>query len=136
MGLVLDTSALIHVEKNQNAFVQVEILTEDLVIPTIVWAELLIGLYMANSTEKRQSRRAFLAKVLQLGSLLPMSESACNHYARIYCELRKKGLAIPQNDLQVASIALATGYGVLLGPQDEMHYRKVDNLRIEVLSNL
>jgi predicted nucleic acid-binding protein len=40
---------------------------------------------------------------------------------------------IPSNDLAVAATALELGYGVLVGPRDEGHFRQVPGLRIVVL---
>ena len=40
---------------------------------------------------------------------------------------------IPANDLAVAATALQLEYGVLVGPQDEAHFRRVPGLRCECL---
>ena len=43
---------------------------------------------------------------------------------------RTEGLAL---DLAVAAIALQLGFGVLVGPNGEAHFRRVEGLRVEVL---
>jgi predicted nucleic acid-binding protein len=40
---------------------------------------------------------------------------------------------IPQNDIAVAATARAAGFGVLTGPQDEKHFKRVRGLAIRVL---
>ena len=40
---------------------------------------------------------------------------------------------LPSNDMAVAATALHLGYGVLIGPPDEAHFRSVPDLRVEVL---
>ncbi len=46
--------------------------------------------------------------------------------ARVIC-------LIPQNDMAVAATARALGFGVLVGPADESHFRAVPDLEVRVL---
>lgn len=55
------------------------------------------------------------------------------HYADIFAELSEAGTMIPQNDLTVAATARTLGFGVLVGPKDEVHFRKVEGLVVRVL---
>lgn len=41
---------------------------------------------------------------------------------------------IPQNDIAVAATARAIGFGVLVGPSDEVHFRQVPGLDVRVLN--
>ena len=41
---------------------------------------------------------------------------------------------IPGNDLMVAATALQLGFGVLVGPQDERHFRAVPKLEVRAIS--
>lgn len=54
----------------------------------------------------------------------------CSH---IYAKLTAAGAMIPQNDLAVAATARMMRFGVLVGPEDEMHFRKVAGLDVRVL---
>jgi len=108
MGLVIDTSA-------------------------IVWAEALIGVYLAGTPEQAARRRGFLEKIRLLTSLESFGDDAAECYASLYAGLRNKGIAIPQNDLQVAALALSLGFGVLVGENDEDHFRRIEELRVECL---
>ena len=55
-------------------------------------------------------------------------------WAEIVGALRVSGTPIPSNDAQVAATALGLGFGVLVGPADEAHFRRVPGLRVHVLS--
>jgi len=54
-------------------------------------------------------------------------------WAEIFAALHRRGQAIPANDLAVAATALHLGFGVLVGPSGEDHFRRVDGLRVVVL---
>jgi len=101
----------------------------------IVWAEALIGVRFADGPERAARRRGLLERIRLLTDLEPLTPNAAEIYADLYCQLRKAGKTIPQNDLQVAAICLNLGYGILIGPKDERHFRQIKNLRIEVLPN-
>jgi predicted nucleic acid-binding protein len=47
--------------------------------------------------------------------------------------LSRAGRLIPSNDLAVAATALDLGFGVLVGPTDEAHFRAVPGLRVVAL---
>ena len=50
------------------------------------------------------------------------------------CALSRRGQLIPSNDLAVAATAQHLGFGVLVGPSDEHHFRRVSGLRVETLA--
>ena len=55
-------------------------------------------------------------------------------WARLFSTLSRAGQLIPANDLAVAATAVHLGFGVLVGPADERHFRLVPGLRVEILS--
>lgn len=133
MGLVLDTSAIVHLERHPPASAQLPFADESLVLPIIVWAEALIGVRLADSPERAARRRGLLERVRLLAGLEPFTAEAAEIYADLYFALRTSGRTIPQNDLQIAATALALDFGVLVGSRDEQHFRQIENLRVEVL---
>ena len=133
MGLVIDTSALISLERTRIGGGSLSFGEETLVLPGIVWAEALIGVYLAATPERAARRRGFLEKIRLLTPLEPFGDEAAERYASLYVGLRRKGIAIPQNDLQVAALALSLGFGVLVGKADESHFRRIESLRVECL---
>ena len=55
-------------------------------------------------------------------------------WAEVVGALRSSGNPIPSNDAQVAATALGLGFGVLVGPADEAHFRRVPGLEVRVLA--
>ena len=136
MGLVIDTSALVAAER-VSATWEATLSTlgnEPVALPAIVCAELLTGVRLARSTARAASRRAkidaLLAKVLVVEFGLPIAE----RWAELFATLSRRGRLIPANDLAVAATVLHLGFGVLVGPQDEAHFRSVPGLRVERLA--
>ena len=136
MGIVLATSALIELERSLDresppSFPH----HEPAVIPAIVWAEALIGARLADSPARAARRRAHLEAVRSQAKIEPFTPEAAEHYADIYAELSKLGALIPQNDIAVAATGRLLGFGVLVGPQDEEHFRRVPGLAVHVVSH-
>lgn len=134
MGLILDTSALITMERASINGGEINLNEEDeLFIPAIVWAEALTGVRRADSAMRAAKRMSFLEKIRRVAGVEPFSEFTAEHYADIYAELSTGGLMIPQNDISVAATARSLGCGVLVGPKDEAHFRRVQGLEVRVL---
>ena len=77
------------------------------------------------------------AKIHALVARLPIAEftaEVAERWAQLYATLSRLGARIPSNDLAVAATALHLGYGVLIGPRHEGHFRAVPDLRVEVLA--
>ena len=55
-------------------------------------------------------------------------------WATPFVALSRKGRLIPANDLAVAATAVHLGFGVLVGPDDEAHFRAVPHLRVQALT--
>ncbi|MEX1256142.1 MAG: hypothetical protein WEG36_00840 [Gemmatimonadota bacterium] len=58
-----------------------------------------------------------------------------NRWAGLFAQLHRTGALVPASDLAVAATALHLGFGVLVGPADESHFRRVVGLRVEVLTS-
>jgi predicted nucleic acid-binding protein len=133
MGLILDTSAIIAweraLERGANLDLDEE---EELALPAIVWAEALIGVRLASSAAKAAQRRARLEAIRRVLEVQAFTPEVAEHYADIFSELSAAGTMIPQNDLAVAATARALGFGVLVGPEDEAHFRRVPGLTVRV----
>jgi len=77
-----------------------------------------------------------LARVETLVSRLPVvdfTREIAERWAEVFSALSRAGEMIPANDLAVAATALQLGFGVLVGPRDERHFRRVTGLRCERL---
>ena len=119
MGFVLDTSALIELERALDAHdgghTESMPWDDEIALPAAVWAEALIGVRMADSPAR-----------LHAGE--PTST------ADISAELSARGALIPQNDIAVAATARELGFGVLVGPRDEVHFRRVQGVGVKVIA--
>lgn len=135
MAIVLDTSALIELEKSlvqgKSPALPAD---EGVVIPVIVWAEALIGARLADSPVRAARRRAQLDAIRQEADIQPFTPEIAEHYADIYAELSERGGLIPQNDLAVAATCRALKASLLVGPNDEAHFRRVPGLAVRVVA--
>jgi len=134
MGLILDTSAIVVWERSWDSGRVIDLGSEEeLAMPALVWAEALAGVRLADSPGRAARRLARLEAIRHLTGVEPFDARIAAHYADIFAELHQQGSLIPQNDLQVAATARSLGFGVLIGPRDEAHFRRVNGLVIRVL---
>ena|ERR1700733_15198802 len=133
MGLVIDTSALVALERARADWSQ-RLPDEPAVVAAIVYAELLVGVRMADSRRRAAIRRVKIDALLAVVPIAPFGPAEAERWADLYDQLRRSGHLIPANDLAVAATALERQYGVLVGPDDEAHFRRVPKLRIVVLT--
>jgi tRNA(fMet)-specific endonuclease VapC len=132
MGLVIDTSALVALERSNTVWSE-GLPDEPAAIAAIVFAELLVGVNMAESRRRAAGRRAKIEALITITRVVDFGLAAAERWADLYTELSRRGQLIPSNDLVVAATALELEYGVLVGPTDEAHFRRVPKLRVVVL---
>jgi tRNA(fMet)-specific endonuclease VapC len=135
VGLVIDTSALVSVERAGVAWEEPlsRLGAESAALPAIVCAELLAGVHLAQSTARAASRRAKIQALLARVPVIEFGLAVAERWAELFTTLSRRGRLIPANDLAVAATALHLGFGVVVGPQDETHFRTVPGLRVEIL---
>ena len=134
MGLVLDTSALIALERTDTDWSGLERLGDEAVaLPAVVYAELLVGVQLADTPGRAAERRARVEALAQAAGIVDFTAGIARHWAELFATLSRTGQLIPANDLAVAATARALDFGVLVGAQDEQHFRRVPGLRIMTL---
>lgn len=141
MGLVIDTSALIAVERfagdrgSESAWTSQfrQLAAEPVVIPAIVLAEVLVGVAMADTAIRVAARRARIDAFVAQVPVVDFDSEIAEEWARLFANLSRQGRMIPSNDLAVAATARRLQFGVLVGPSDEKHFKMVDGLRVETL---
>ncbi|MGH3064941.1 MAG: PIN domain-containing protein [Gaiellaceae bacterium] len=136
MGVVVDTSALIAFER---ADVEIDRLLDErggevIVLPAIVLAELLVGAAIGGGGRQALRAQSTIERILERMSVVDFGRDIAERWAELMVELRRRGQLIPSNDLQVAATAVQLGFGVLVGNRDEAHFRRIDGLRVEVVS--
>jgi predicted nucleic acid-binding protein len=106
---------------------------EPVALPAIVYAELLVGVALAGSGKRAAARRAKIDALAQAVGVIPFDEAIAVAWADLFASMSRSGKLIPSNDLAVAATARHLGFGVLIGPTDEAHFRLVPRLRVELL---
>lgn len=132
MGLVIDTSALIALERS--AEVPPELLDERITLPAVVWAEAMVGVHRASTPEIGLRRHRRLENLRERFDFCDFDRIVAERYAELVAILARKGQMIPQNDIAVAATALCLNHKLLVGSLDEKHFRSVPKLEIVVLS--
>lgn len=133
MGLTLDSSALISLERaGKHPSVVLSNYDEELMLPAIVWAELLIGFEQAPDALK-SGKAAWLQAAMRCFEFVPFDAFAASAYAQLFVELERRGTRIPPNDLQAAATARVRNCGMLVGPKGEAHFTRIPGLRVERL---
>lgn len=135
MGLLIDTSALVALEREPRARERMgaALASTRAAIPAIVLAELLTGVELADTPSRAAARRARVDALAARVPVVPFDDAVAARWARLFATLHRQGALIPSNDLAVAATALHLGFGVLVGPADERHFRRVPDLEVEVL---
>jgi predicted nucleic acid-binding protein len=134
VGLVVDTSALVYRERAGSEWGGLLAqLDEPVVLPAIVYAELLVGAQLARSVPSGTARRAKIMALVNRVALVEFGQEIAERWAELFTHLSRRGELIPANDLAVAATALHLGFGVLVGDHDQQHFRRVPQLRVEPL---
>lgn len=145
MGVVVDTSALVAAERatarkggpaRLAAWDELlgRLATQEAVLPTAVYAELLVGVQLAGSPKRAAARRAKIDALVVRVPVVEFNAAIAEQWARLFAMLSRRGQLIPSNDLAVAATARHLGFHVLVGPANERHFRRVPGLRVETLS--
>ncbi|HUP42890.1 MAG TPA: PIN domain-containing protein [Thermoanaerobaculia bacterium] len=135
MGLILDTSALVALERAGASLADVlaPLAEEEVAVPAIVVAELLAGVRLADDRRRAAQRQAKIDAVLALAPVIDFGAEIAESWADLFGALERRGNRIPANDLAVAATATYLGFAVLVGPEDEEHFRRVEGLEVMVL---
>lgn len=136
MGLVIDTSAVVALERSTTPWEQAlsSIGDEPVILPAIVYAELMVGVHLADTPSRAAIRRAKIDALLARVSIVEFGPEIAKRWAVLFAMLSREGRHIPSNDLAVAVTAVHLGFGVLVGPLDEAHFRRLPGLRVEALA--
>lgn len=136
MGLVLDTSALVAVERSGGALEGHldDLGAEPAVVPAIVYAELQVGVRLGDTPERAAVRRRRIEALVTRLPIVEFDRAIAARWADLFATLTRAGAMIPANDLAVAATALQLDFGVLLGPEGAAHYERVPELRVARLT--
>lgn len=132
MGVILDSSEIIALERNRGA---VETLVADredesFGISVVTVAELLHGVERADSETRKVRRQAFVEKVIEMIPVFPFDMGAARIYARIWASLVQRGFTVGAHDLIIAATAISLDYTVITANRRD--FEKIEGLRLEV----
>lgn len=106
---------------------------EEVVVPAIVVAELLAGVRLADDRQRAARRQAKIDALLAVAPVVDFGAEIAGAWADHFAALERRGSRIPANDLAVAATATYLDFAILVGPEDEAHFRRVKGLEIKVL---
>ena len=112
MGLVVDSSVIIAVERGKIDFLQLNI-KQKRYISSITITELLTGICQANTEEQRIERSAFIENVISTIPIINFGIDEAKAYAQILHNLRTKNITLGIHDMMIGACAIANGYPVL-----------------------
>jgi len=115
MGIIIDTSVLIDLERRDEALETLlsTLGDEDVAIAAIIVSELIVGIHRAEHASRRARREAFVSTVLEQIPVLPFDVIVARAHAGLWAQLAGTGQMIGANDLFIAATALAHGYSVM-----------------------
>jgi tRNA(fMet)-specific endonuclease VapC len=125
----LDANTCIYFLNGKYESIKTKILAtppNDIAIPSIVKAELLLGSYKSNQKTKNLEK---LERFLQPFEIVPFIDLVTYVYADIRCTLEKAGQTIGPNDLLIAAIVKFNEGILITNNTDE--FKRVKGLQIE-----
>ncbi|MBI4269409.1 MAG: type II toxin-antitoxin system VapC family toxin [Candidatus Rokubacteria bacterium] len=124
MRILLDTNAYSALMRGHEEVADRVRRAERIVLSTVVAGELLLGFRLGTRLKKNMAELdAFLDSPYV--SLVPVTLTTADRFARIAAALRAKGRPIPTNDIWIAAHAMETG-AELLSFDD--HFESIDGL--------
>ncbi|HEX8718951.1 MAG TPA: PIN domain-containing protein [Gemmatimonadaceae bacterium] len=137
MGLVIDTSALVALERSGADWPAAlgSYASEAIALPAAVYGELLVGVSLAGNRERARKRRARIEALVDVTGIVDFDASIAEHWAELFALLSKRGHLIPSNHLAVAATARFLDFGVLVDPHDERHFRGVPDLHVVLIGH-
>jgi len=136
MGVILDSSEIIALERNRGA---VEHLVagrenEPFGISVVTVAELLHGVERADTETRKIRRQAFVEKVIEMIPVFPFDSGVDRIYARIWASLVQRGFTVGSHDLIIAATAISLDYTVITANRRD--FEKIEGLRLEITGEI
>lgn len=135
MGVVVDTSALVSLERADAGWDRLldEHRGDVVAVPAIVVAELLVGVRLARG-RTRERKRASVQEFIGRAAVIEFGREIAERWAELFAALSRRGQLIPANDIAVAATALHLGFDLVVGTEDEAHFRRMPELRVKLLA--
>ena len=134
LGIILDSSVVIEAERQHLSVAQflkqiIEKIGEmEAALCAITVAELVHGVYRADTPERRERRRVFLDELKAAVPVYPITDSTAELVGKIGAESSTRGVIIPFDDLLIGACALERGYAV--ATRNFRHFEKIRDLSL------
>ena len=134
MGLLIDSTLLIHAERNRltPARLIAELLERwgdvELAISAMSAGELLHGCWRADSPARRARREEFVEAVLSALPVVALTLPIMRVFAEVDARLCTSGSKLPTSDLLIGATALCRGDEVVTG--NTRHFDKIPGLTV------
>jgi tRNA(fMet)-specific endonuclease VapC len=129
MRYLLDTNVCIEILRGRNGALKARLAEQnpnELVLCSVVWAELQCGVHLAQNPQQEQAK---LQNAFCNLPRLPFDDSAAEVYGEIRAHLQRTGRLIGGNDLLIAATAQTNGLTLVTHNTGE--FSRVPNLPIE-----
>jgi len=124
MRILLDTNAYSALMRGHEEVAERVRRAERVVLSAVVAGELLLGFRLGTRLKKSTAElEAFLDNPYV--SLVPVTPTTADRFARIAAALRARGRSIPTNDIWIAAHAMETGAELL---SFDAHFEAIDGL--------
>ncbi len=124
MKILLDSSAYSHLKRGDRRIAEIVRGSEEILLSTIVIGELLYGFRKGSRLERNlKELHGFLSSPYV--TVMTVSFTTADRYARIAASLRAKGRPIPANDIWIAAHALEAGADLV---SYDRHFDQIDGL--------
>lgn len=130
MGIVIDASVIVSLERRGELFDPAElgVEAEPVAITAMTASELLVGVYRADTAQRRDEREFYLETIFQRFQILPFDLSVARIHAQIWAHLWAVGTPIGDRDLIIGTTALAHGYSVLT--ENTREFARIPDLQV------
>ena len=123
-GSILDTNVIIRLLNGDETVRKVIYNMDSMYIPAVVIGELLFG---AEKSQKREMNRKNYLDFCEPYPILDITKEVAAEYGKLKCNLQAHGNIMPENDMWIASTALANDMAVIT--QDK-HFEHIPNLTV------
>jgi tRNA(fMet)-specific endonuclease VapC len=136
MGVILDTSVLISLEKAESSLdgLIAGREAEPFGISVVSVSELLHGVHRADSEARRVTRESYVERIIELFPVYPFDLAAGRIYARVWAGLARRHLSVGAHDLIIAATAISLGFSVVAFNLRD--FDKIDGLTVEKLRDI
>jgi tRNA(fMet)-specific endonuclease VapC len=134
LGVILDSSIVIEAERQHlNAAQFLKQIREKIgemeaALCAVTVAELVHGIYRADTPDRRERRRTFVNDLKAVLPVYPITDSTAELEGKIGAESSATGVTIPFDDLLIGACALERGYAV--ATRNLRHFQKIEGLNL------